>query len=133
MAIEIFQLVRGHLEVSGRPHLFRVKVVEGREVVPFEVIDTWHQSSIGRSWACYGDYRVYFGAEDSLVWGGETYLTEAGYAKLAPKCFSDDLSWKVQQALVRDEDESLEIDSETEQAHLWPTLPDVPDSLPDDI
>ncbi len=139
----VFDVVAEHLRSAGRESSFKVKVFDGRPVVAFEVVDTWHQSAIGRAWAWYDDFCVYFDGLDVLEWGGERYLTEVGYAKLAPKCFDDDLSWKLQNELVRRAGgESLAAEPRPHGAgpaamHSEPTpcakRPDVPDSLPEDI
>ena len=138
----IFSVVRTYLGRKERAQQFRLRKCSRQLVVQFEVVDTWHQSSIGRSWQFFADFREHFRDGDFVVWGGELFLTECGYARLAAKCFHDPLSWEIQEGLLSHDvvpatelsaptAENAAADPEEDaQADAWPHVPDV---LPDDI
>lgn len=132
----IFSVVRTHLGHHDRAQQFRLRQCGRQLVVPFEVVDTWHQSSIGRSWQFFSDFREYFRNEDFVAWGGELFLTECGYGRLAGKCFQDALSWEIQEGLLaHDVAPATKLptpaaNTVASEIDAWPKVPDV---LPDDL
>ena len=143
--MKVFPLVQDYLCSADRDHLFQVRQFQGHIVVPFEIVDSWHESTIGKAWEFFTEFRRQFLPADTYRWGGETFLTECGYAKLATRCYQDTLSWKIHQTLVEGalehwaDSETPERDvghypvDEPRRASAEDDWPDIPDHLPGDF